>query len=202
MSDNSFSSPGLPPQQGGATPWNAICKVRKELERFRRRRSREQWFLAYQFGSAGGPPAQPGDGFQELVPPRDRFWADPFPVERDGQYFLFFEEFLHRTHRGRIVASQFEPARGLSPFARRGLSPFAESAEQKGTVPFSAGGRPIGAWSRPRSRARGGLPPLVSFRFRVAQTNGSWYRKQAPIARLSCGARDSFPAIGLWIRCC
>jgi hypothetical protein len=30
--------------------------------------------------------------YRELRPPRDRFWADPFPVEREGRHWLFYEE--------------------------------------------------------------------------------------------------------------
>ena len=36
----------------------------------------------------------PGDftGLVEVMPPKDRYWADPFPVRtRDGRTFLFFE---------------------------------------------------------------------------------------------------------------
>jgi len=32
------------------------------------------------------------EGFHRLVPPKDRFWADPFPVEANGRHYIFFEE--------------------------------------------------------------------------------------------------------------
>jgi hypothetical protein len=114
MIDIPLSSPGVSLRQSGVTPWNAVRQIGKEFARFRKRRSREQWFLAYQFGPAGSPPSEPGAGFQQLVPPRDRFWADPFPLATEGHHFLFFEELLHSTQKGRIVVSEFAAGGGWS----------------------------------------------------------------------------------------
>jgi len=61
----------------------------------------DQWFLGYRFdsGDGGWLDDQP---FHCVVPPRDRFWADPFPLERDGRYFIFFEELPFATGKGHI----------------------------------------------------------------------------------------------------
>ena len=40
--------------------------------------------------------------FKHLTPPKDRFWADPFIVARDGRYYIFIEEFLYATQKGHI----------------------------------------------------------------------------------------------------
>lgn len=40
--------------------------------------------------------------YAELRPPSDRFWADPFVVERDGESHLFFEELLYADGVGHI----------------------------------------------------------------------------------------------------
>jgi hypothetical protein len=61
----------------------------------------DQWFLAYRFGLPGA------DGeisrYTRLLPPKDRIWADPFPLERDGRNFVFFEEVPFATGKGRIA---------------------------------------------------------------------------------------------------
>jgi hypothetical protein len=66
----------------------------------------EQWFLAYKIDSrAGGREGSvPGDlrGFTRLMPPKDRYWADPFALERNGRYYVFFEELPFRTGRAHI----------------------------------------------------------------------------------------------------
>ncbi|HKI52905.1 MAG TPA: hypothetical protein VJ987_02180 [Anaerolineales bacterium] len=36
------------------------------------------------------------------VPLRDVFWADPFLLKRQGTTYLFFEEYVYKTQRGRI----------------------------------------------------------------------------------------------------
>ena len=66
----------------------------------------EQWFLAYRlresrFGDARAVPADL-KGFTRLLPPKDRYWADPFVLERNGRYFVFFEELPFRTGRAHI----------------------------------------------------------------------------------------------------
>ena len=45
----------------------------------------DQWFLAYRFGSEEH---WQGDArrFTRLMPPKDRYWADPFPIERGDRH--------------------------------------------------------------------------------------------------------------------
>ena len=38
----------------------------------------------------------------EIKPPADRFWADPFLIDKDGTLHLFFEEFDYQINRGYI----------------------------------------------------------------------------------------------------
>ena len=41
--------------------------------------------------------------FKPLIPPMDRFWADPFVWVHENGYYVFIEELLYSTHRGRIA---------------------------------------------------------------------------------------------------
>ena len=43
------------------------------------------------------------DNFTPIFPPPDRFWADPFVWVHKGKYFIFVEELLYVTGRGRIA---------------------------------------------------------------------------------------------------
>ena len=36
--------------------------------------------------------------FKKVVPPGDRFWADPHVIRRDGRYYVFIEENPNDTH--------------------------------------------------------------------------------------------------------
>ena len=45
---------------------------------------------------------------KHLTPPMDRFWADPFIWMYNGSHYLFIEELLFSTHRGRIACLQLD----------------------------------------------------------------------------------------------
>ncbi len=75
------------------------------------RMSRTQWFLAYGIDPEAPNPHPAVGRFAHLVPPADRFWADPFPVVRDGKRYLFFEEFPHASGKGHIAVIELEDGR-------------------------------------------------------------------------------------------
>ena len=63
---------------------------------------RDQWQIAYYFSDS--PNEWQFERLRYLVPPKDRFWADPFAVEHEGRSFIFFEELPFKTEKGRIMA--------------------------------------------------------------------------------------------------
>ena len=62
----------------------------------------DQWFLACRFSKNDGEAPMLGK-FACLIPPKDRFWADPFPLERDGRHFIFFEELIFAEGKAHIA---------------------------------------------------------------------------------------------------
>ena len=40
--------------------------------------------------------------FKKIIPPKDRFWADPFIVYKNEKYYVFFEEFVYSEKIGHI----------------------------------------------------------------------------------------------------
>ena len=70
-------------------------------EKIWRRMFPHPWALMARFGSE----AEPLDwaGLKPIVPPRGAFWADPFVVKREGQTYIFLEEYLYKTKRGHIA---------------------------------------------------------------------------------------------------
>ena len=77
-----------------------------------RKASFDQWFVAYRF--AEGAPAEVGvpdrslREYRQLTPPRDRLWADPFPVYHGRRHYLFLEEMLYARNKGHISVVEFE----------------------------------------------------------------------------------------------
>jgi hypothetical protein len=65
----------------------------------------EQWFLAFAFNR----PLDAGlRGFTRVMPPRDRDWADPFPLEHGGRHYIFFEEVPFATRKGHIAVIEVQ----------------------------------------------------------------------------------------------
>lgn len=60
---------------------------------------REYWEILIHEGSSQGVPVQ---HMRRLTPPEDRFWADPFVIEKDGDQFIFFEDFVFPKDKGII----------------------------------------------------------------------------------------------------
>ncbi|HEY9500382.1 MAG TPA: hypothetical protein VIR01_01990 [Pyrinomonadaceae bacterium] len=70
----------------------------------------DQWTLAYRFRSAPDDPNSTLYRFHQVTPPKDRHWADPFPVRIDGKYYLFYEEWFFETNRGHIMVTELDPS--------------------------------------------------------------------------------------------
>ncbi|HEU4833262.1 MAG TPA: hypothetical protein VFS90_02565 [Pyrinomonadaceae bacterium] len=62
----------------------------------------DQWQLAYRFRNSPDDPNNSFYRFNYLVPPKDKFWADPFAVRFEGKYFVFFEEYLYADDKAHI----------------------------------------------------------------------------------------------------
>lgn len=63
-------------------------------------RNRWRWFLNFRID--GNPFPYLSGAYQSLVPPADRFWADPFVVSGSSKIFVFVEEFIYRAGKGHI----------------------------------------------------------------------------------------------------
>jgi hypothetical protein len=77
------------------------------------RRTRDQWVLAYHRGGESDAPTAPPERrlseFREIIPPVDRFWADPFPLRLNGRDFLLFEELLFADDVGYLSVLELGP---------------------------------------------------------------------------------------------
>ena len=67
-----------------------------------------QWILLACF-KADGQLSQSMWRFKQILPPRDRVWADPFAIKRDGKYYVFIEEMLRGRGKGHISVMTIEP---------------------------------------------------------------------------------------------
>ena len=71
----------------------------------RRRFFFNQWVLLYSFRDTFSSSMW---RYRKIVPPKDRFWADPHVIQRDGRYFIFLEELPYATRRGHISVMEID----------------------------------------------------------------------------------------------
>lgn len=67
--------------------------IRRLAAKFEYRFMRDHWRIGIAFGN--GP-------FRPIVPPRDRFWADPFVLAEGDRAWVFVEELVYPVKRGFI----------------------------------------------------------------------------------------------------
>lgn len=58
----------------------------------------ERWILMYSLEAD----ARDLSKYRKLIPPNGRFWADPCVLQRDGAFYIFFEDAAVKTGKGRI----------------------------------------------------------------------------------------------------
>jgi len=62
----------------------------------------EQWFILFNITDEKVAKTEIS-GYKKLIPPKDRFWADPFVVEKGGTYHIFLEEYIYKVNKGHIA---------------------------------------------------------------------------------------------------
>jgi hypothetical protein len=72
----------------------------------------EQWFLAWSFEHRVSEDLR---GFTRLLPPKDRYWADPFVLTKNGRYFVFFEDLPFAAGKAHISMIEVSREKGASP---------------------------------------------------------------------------------------
>lgn len=82
----------------------AVSQVsRFAIKKVRKRFYRDQWILMLAKNTGEIVPAW--DAFKPIFPPMNRFWADPFILERENRFYVFFEELLYETNLGRLACA-------------------------------------------------------------------------------------------------
>ena len=83
--------------------------IQKRRDARAERASWPQWFLLAGLRERDDWCAPDPAGLTRLVPPPDRFWADPFAWSDAGRRFIYLEELPFQTGRGRISVLELGP---------------------------------------------------------------------------------------------
>ncbi len=68
----------------------------------------KQWFLAYRIKPGVTEMNDVFYKFRPIIPPGDRYWADPFPVKKDDKFFIFIEEYIYKAKKGHIAVIEMD----------------------------------------------------------------------------------------------
>lgn len=73
--------------------------VAKSANHFLEKSTTSRWVLLFKFGDDLSSSFW---RYRRIAPPLGRYWADPHILQRDGGYYIFFEDYCQRKGRGRI----------------------------------------------------------------------------------------------------
>jgi hypothetical protein len=77
---------------------------------------KKSWFIAFKFDRKYCPATTFYD-FQKIIPPGDRYWADPFPIKHRDKHFIFIEEYIFRKQKAHIALIELDADNGYrGPF--------------------------------------------------------------------------------------
>ncbi len=109
-----FFQDGKVPTTGQVLKFLVKMGARNLTRRVRNFAFRERWHLAYSLRESRGIPKSFAD-LLYMTPPKDRFWADPFPIEQEGTYYIFMEEFLYDLMKAHISVIEMDRDGGWKP---------------------------------------------------------------------------------------
>lgn len=66
---------------------------------------RDGWFLLFHLGEDLS--TRVGD-FTKIIPPADRYWADPHVLRRNGRFYVFIEEYIYSTGKGHLSVLEID----------------------------------------------------------------------------------------------
>ena len=67
----------------------------------------EQWMLLFEFRTVQDTFGK-FQQFRKILPPKDRFWADPFIIAKNNLYYIFIEELLYKDDKGFISVIEMD----------------------------------------------------------------------------------------------
>jgi hypothetical protein len=103
-----------PPSNAEAVRHAARIAWRVGRRRLRRAAFRRQWFLGIRQRQGDRLPHEDPRPWQVVSPPADRYWADPFVVEHDGDTLVFIEQVRYSDYRGELAVGRVERGGELS----------------------------------------------------------------------------------------
>jgi hypothetical protein len=65
----------------------------------------DQWHLMFNLDNSESMSFRE---FKKIIPPKDRFWADPQVIQADGHYYIFVEEYIYKIGKAHISVIEID----------------------------------------------------------------------------------------------
>ena len=79
--------------------------LRNLFEIYQRKFYLDTWYLMYDFNKKKSTSFSK---FKTIIPPKDRFWADPNIIQAAGKYYVFVEEYFYKSKKGHISVIEMD----------------------------------------------------------------------------------------------
>jgi hypothetical protein len=105
-SDLNISPPFLPPSNARILQHMVILYYKKSLQLLKSIFYFNQWIII--FNNKKDSNEYCLNQYKRIIPPKDRFWADPFIVKTNDKYYLFLEELIYKNKLGHLSVMEID----------------------------------------------------------------------------------------------
>jgi hypothetical protein len=105
IQDNRLIFGDLPPVTNGTLGLTLTQLKRTLHKKLRAKFITEDWILSF---SQAPEPTTDFSKYRKIIPPKDRFWADPFLLFRNGKHYVFLEEVIKKKRKGHISVLEID----------------------------------------------------------------------------------------------
>jgi hypothetical protein len=74
---------------------------------------KQQWSIYFAINDKNSDFNQNMSNFKEIPTPKEFFWADPFVIDKDEKSYIFFEEYVYKTHKGHLSVIEYDHDSGI-----------------------------------------------------------------------------------------
>ena len=69
---------------------------------------KQQWSIYFAVNGDDSSFNQNMSEYKMIDTPKEFFWADPFVVDKDDKSYIFFEEYVYKTHKGHLSVIEYD----------------------------------------------------------------------------------------------
>lgn len=99
--------PFLPPSNLKILSFGVLLYKNKILQLIKSKFYFDQWALIF-FNNKNGNDPFKLKSYTKILPPKDRFWADPFLIKHNNKTYLFIEELIYKNKLGHLSVMEID----------------------------------------------------------------------------------------------